>query len=163
MKISRRAEMTPRSGIREMFDLAARYDDVVSLGIGEPGFQTPPHIVEAGVKALREGHTKYTPNAGIPKLREAIAAKMSDYNLHVDGENVIVTTGAGEAVLLALLVTTDPGDEVIIPDPCWPNYFGHAAIAGVDVKLAKTYEKDHFHLRAENIESILMPRARVLS
>ena len=92
MKISRRAEMTPRSGIREMFDLAARYDDVVSLGIGEPGFQTPPHIVEAGVKALREGHTKYTPNAGIPKLREAIAAKMSDYNLHVDGENVIVTT-----------------------------------------------------------------------
>lgn len=162
MKISRRAETTPRSGIREMFDLAARYDDVVSLGIGEPGFQTPPHIVEAGIKALLEGHTKYTPNAGISQLREAIAAKMSDYGLHVNGENVIVTTGAGEAVLLALLVTTDPGDEVIIPDPCWPNYFGHAAIAGVNLKLAKAYEKDHFHLNAASIESVLTPRTRAL-
>ncbi len=162
MKISPRAEMTPRSGIREMFDLAARYEDVISLGIGEPGFQTPPHIVEAGVKALREGHTKYTPNAGILKLREAIAYKMSDYGLNVKGENVMVTTGAGEAVLLALLVITDPGDEVVIPDPCWPNYFGHAAIAGINVKPAKTYEQDHFHLRAENIESVVSHRTRVL-
>lgn len=162
MQISRRAEAMPRSGIREMFDLAASYEDVISLGIGEPGFQTPPHIVEAGVKALREGHTKYTPNAGIPNLREAIAHKMSDYGLNVNGENVMVTTGADEAILLSLLTITDPGDEVVIPDPCWPNYFGHAAIAGVYVKLAKTYEKDHFHLRAESIESLLTPRTKAL-
>ncbi|KRT34491.1 putative aspartate transaminase [Acetomicrobium hydrogeniformans ATCC BAA-1850] len=145
-----------------MFDLAASYEDVISLGIGEPGFQTPPHIVEAGVKALREGHTKYTPNAGIPNLREAIAHKMSDYGLNVNGENVMVTTGADEAILLSLLAITDPGDEVIIPDPCWPNYFGHAAIAGVYVKLAKAYEEDHFHLRAESIESLLTPRTKAL-
>lgn len=162
MKISHRAKTIPRSGIREMFDLATKYKDVISLGIGEPGFLTPLHIVEAGAKALREGHTKYTPNAGIPKLREAIAHKMSDYDLKVKGENVIVTTGAGEAVLLALLSITDPDDEVILPDPCWPNYFGHAAIAGVNVKLAKTYEQDSFHLRAENIESVITPRTRAL-
>ena len=156
MQTSRRAEASPRSGIREMFDLAASYEDVISLGIGEPGFQTPPHIIEAGVKALREGHTKYTPNAGIPDLREAIAHKMSDYGFNVNGENVMVTTEQSEAILLSLLAITDPGDEVIIQillaELLWTcRNSRRRCKAGQDVR------KDHFHLRAESIESLLTP------
>jgi len=79
------------------------------------------------------------------------------------GENVMVNNRSRwKPYCFLCLQFTDPGDEVIIPDPCWPNYFGHAAIAGVDVKLAKTYEKDHFHLRAESIESLLTPRTKAL-
>ncbi len=162
MRISQRAKGVPRSGIREMFDMAPKYKNVISLGIGEPGFPTPEHIVEAGAKALYEGHTKYTPNAGISDLRKAIAERASLDGLSVDQQNVIVTTGAGEAILLALLSTVDPGDEVLLPGPAWPNYFGQVALSGAQLKFVKTYDHDHFHLKAEAIEKAVGERTRAI-
>jgi len=162
LRISQRAKGVPRSGIREMFDMAPKYKNMISLGIGEPGFQTPKHIVEAGAKALYEGHTKYTPNAGISDLRKAIAERASLDGLRVDQQNVIVTAGAGEAVLLALMATVDPGDEVLLPDPCWPNYFGQVALSGARMNFVRTYERDHFHLKAEAIEKTISDHTRVV-
>ncbi len=162
LRISQRAKRVPRSGIREMFDMAPKYKNVISLGIGEPGFPTPKHIVEAGANALYEGHTKYTPNAGISDLRKAIAERASLDGLSVDQQNVIITAGAGEAVLLALLATVDPGDEALLPDPCWPNYFGQVALSGARMNFVRTYERDHFHLKAEAIEKTISDRTRVV-
>ena len=164
MKISNRALSGPASGIRRMFELARNYEDVVNLCIGEPGFGTPDNIIESACDALHEGHTKYTSNAGVLELREALAAKLEkDNNIVADpAENLIVTTGAGEAIMLSMLTLVDPGDEVIIPDPCWPNYYGHIGIAeGVAVP-AKSYEKDGFALTAESIESVVTEKTKVL-
>ena len=125
---------------------------------------TPDNIIESACDALHEGHTKYTSNAGVLELREALAAKLEkDNNIVADpAENLIVTTGAGEAIMLSMLTLVDPGDEVIIPDPCWPNYYGHIGIAeGVAVP-AKSYEKDGFALTAESIESVVTEKTKVL-
>jgi aspartate/methionine/tyrosine aminotransferase len=101
--------------------MAEKYQDVISLGIGEPGFTTPANIIEAAADALRQGYTKYTPNKDYRNLRAAIAAKLErDNGLAATADNVIVTTGAGEAIMLALLALVNPGDEVIyqtLPGP----------------------------------------------
>lgn len=164
MKISNRALSGPASGIRRMFELARNYENVVNLCIGEPGFGTPDNIIESACEALHEGHTKYTSNAGVLELREALAAKLEkDNHIVTDpAKNLIVTTGAGEAIMLSMLTLVNPGDEVIIPDPCWPNYYGHIGIAeGVAVP-AKSYEKDGFALTAASIESVVTDKTKVL-
>src|SRR3954447_9731933 len=113
----------PRSGIREVMDLARGRADVMHLEVGEPDFQTPVHIVEAGARALRDGHTKYTANAGTASLREAIAGKLAGRNgLAVHPDQVVVTHGAVNALLTALMVLVEPGEGILIPDPGWPNY-----------------------------------------
>lgn len=162
MKISLKAKKVSRSGIREMFDLATRYKNVVSLGIGEPSFPTPEHIVESGINALRNGYTKYTPNAGEEDLRRAIANEYSNDKSDVSSENVIVANGATEALLLALLATINVGDEILVPDPSWPNYRGQIAITGALVKNVPTYEKDKFHLDFEVLKSSLSCKSRGL-
>lgn len=164
MKISKRAKEGPRSGIREMFDLARNYDNVVNLGIGEPGFATPQNILEAGVNALRNGYTKYTPNAGMIELRQALAKKVTEKNgLTADpNKNLIVTTGAGEAMMLSLFAIVDPGDEVILADPYFPNYLGQISLAGAKPVFVKTYEKDGFHMKADAIEAAITPKTKVV-
>jgi aspartate/methionine/tyrosine aminotransferase len=112
-----------RSGIREIMDLAQGVPDVVHLEVGEPGFTTPRHIVQAAQRAIDEGFTKYTPNAGLPSLRERIASKLAKVNgLEVGMENVVVTTGAVGGLATALMAIVEPGEEVLIPDPAWPNF-----------------------------------------
>lgn len=162
--ISKKALNTPSSGIRLMYNAAVKYENVLNFCIGEPGFQTPEHIVEAARKALLEGCTKYTHNAGVLKLRQAIADKLKrDNHLDVDPEkNIICTTGAGEAILLALLTLADPGDDVLIPAPGWTNYYGHLGIAGLNNVTVKTKEEDRFCPRAQAIEEAITEKSRVL-
>jgi aspartate/methionine/tyrosine aminotransferase len=123
----------PRSGIREVMDLARGREGVVHLEVGEPDFATPRHIVEAGARALRDGHTKYTANAGTASLREAIAAKLARVNaLDVGPDQVVVTHGAVNALLTALMVLVEPGEGILVPDPGWPNYRMMATMLGAE-------------------------------
>ena len=112
-----------RSGIREIMDLAWATPGCIRLEVGQPDFPSPPHVIEAACRAAREGWTKYTPNAGIPELREAIARKFKRKNgIDASVDTITVTPGAVCAVSTSLLALLDPGDEVLIPDPGWPNY-----------------------------------------
>jgi len=163
MKISNHVECIPASQIREMFELASKYDDVISLCIGEPDFETPANIVEAGVKALRSGYTKYVPNAGIPQLREAVAEKIRINNqVDVTWENVIITFGAGQSLMSTMQVILNPNDEVIVPDPCFPNYLGYISLAGGKPIMAETFEKDRFHITNEAIERVITPNSKAV-
>ncbi len=122
----------PRSGIREIMDLAWKTPGVIHLEVGQPDFETPDHVLAAAAKAAVDGYTKYTPNAGIPEVREAFAAKVTSRNgFAATPENVVVTVGAINALLQAVMVLCDPGEAVLIPDPGWPNYEMIATVAGV--------------------------------
>ena len=116
IEISKNALSMPTSGIRAMTVLASRYDNVVSFGLGEPDFPTPENIIEAGCDALRNGWTKYVSNQGIPLLLSALAEKMRTCNgmAHVTEDNIHITFGAGQALLLTMETVLNPGDEVII-------------------------------------------------
>jgi aspartate aminotransferase len=112
----------PPQGVRVIMELAWKDPDCIHLEVGEPNFPTPPHIVEAAVEAARSGFHKYTPNAGIPELREAIAVKMRRYNgIDVDPAQVCVHPGAVTGILSALMALVNPGDEVLLPSLSWPN------------------------------------------
>ena len=164
MKLSERAKRNPASGIRFMFELAKKYDNVINLCIGEPDFPTPPHLVEAAVEALKDGHTKYTSNAGVLELRKAIAEKLEKENgIGSNPEkNIIVTVGATEAIGLAMLTLINPGDEVILPIPCWPNYNGQILMAGGVIVPVSTYEEDGFHIKAKAIEAAITPKTKLV-
>jgi aspartate aminotransferase len=124
-----------RSGIREIMDLAATRPNVIHLEVGEPNFPTPPHILDAAARAARDGYTKYTANRGLPEVRQAMATKIADRNgFSVDSiDQIVVTTGAVNAIIQALMVVSDPGDPVLLPDPAWPNYLMMATILGSPV------------------------------
>lgn len=112
----------PRSGIREFMDIAAAIPGALHLEVGQPDFATPPHIVEAAYQALKEGYTKYTPNPGLLSLREAIAEKLRDRNgVVATVDQICVTPGAVAGVFSALFTILEAGDEVLLPDPYWPN------------------------------------------
>jgi len=114
---------TPHSGIRVMADLARFVPDVLNLGVGDPNFVTPSHIIEAAERAARDGFTKYTPSDGFSSLRELLATKVYERNgLDVPVEQVVVTTGGCGGLFTSLLVLVDPGDEILLPDPGWANY-----------------------------------------
>lgn len=112
-------------------ELAGGMDDVIHLEVGDPNFDTPPHIVEAAAEAARQGYTHYTPNAGLVSLREAIVEKLRrDNQINVAIENVIVTPGAVTAAMTSLMALVEPGDEVLLPDPCWPNNLMQVRLLG---------------------------------
>lgn len=114
----------PPSGIRKFFDLVSGSKDIISLGVGEPDFITPWHVREASVYALERGRTNYTPNAGLPELREAIAEYLhkSFHVAYEPMEEVMVTVGGSEAIDLALRALITPGDEILIPEPTYISY-----------------------------------------
>jgi aspartate/methionine/tyrosine aminotransferase len=123
----------PRSGIRELMELAAVQPDAVHLEIGEPDFPTPEHILEAADRAGRSGYTKYTRNAGLLSLRESACEKLWARNaIATTPERVVVTPGAVAAIFATLMVLLPPGDQVLVPDPGWPNYRMMAAALGAD-------------------------------
>ncbi len=154
----------PFSGIRKFFDLASSMRGVISLGVGEPDFVTPWHICEAGVYSLEKGYTNYTSNCGLEELRREISSYLlRRFNLDYDyAREIIVTVGASEAVDLALRCVLEPGDEVIIPEPCFVSYKPCAVMAGGSVKTIATREADHFKLKHEELEKALTPRSKVL-
>lgn len=128
--LSDAAQRLPRSGIRAIMDRASARD-VIHLEVGEPDYPTPPHIVEAAADAARAGHTKYTSARGTSELRGAIVARLArERGLRVDPDGVMVTPGGGTALLLTYLSLLDRGDEVLIPDPGWPNTESQVLLAG---------------------------------
>ena len=149
MKFAARTEAFERSKIRVMFDLAAEAkrngEDPVRLEVGEPDFDTPAHATEAAFEAARGGATDYTESVGIKPLREAIADRLGEYGLTHTPEEIVVTTGGMEALHVVDLAVVDPGEEVLLPTPAWPNYSIHAALAGGSVRgvsMAPPYDLD---------------------
>ena len=152
------------SGVRHMFELARRYPDAINLTLGEPGFATPDYIVDAAVKSLCEGKTKYTPNAGIKPLRDAICHKLWHENkIKCDPDkNLIVTGGATQALMLAMVTLVNPGDEVIIQGPNWPDYKGQIDMVNAKVVYAKVDEKNGFKMTADVIEPLITDKTKLI-
>lgn len=152
------------SGIRKFFDIANQMENVISLGVGEPDFETPWHIREVGVDTLNNGYTFYTSNAGLLKLREAIAERIERfYGAKYDPQHeVLVTVGGSEAIDLALRATLNAGDEVIIPDPSYVSYLPCVQLAdGVPVMLPLK-EKNNFKMVPEDLEAVITPKTKIL-
>lgn len=154
----------PRSGIREVADLAAQRGGVLRLEVGEPNFATPAHIVEAGCRALRDGHTGYTANAGTGELRHAVARKLQRCNgLDVDAEQVVVTSGAVGALLQALMVLAAPGERVLVPDPGWPNYTMMATMIGAEAVAYRLHPAMGYEPELDRLAVLMAePRVKVL-
>jgi aminotransferase len=156
--------MVPPSGIRKFFDIAATMQDVISLGIGEPDFVTPDVILQAGVASLQRGDTKYTSNSGTAELRRALAAKTErlygvSYN---PDDELLITVGVSEALYLAANAILDPGDEVIVPQPCFVAYTPEVILAGgVPVTIATRFEND-FQVTGAEIEAAITPKTKAL-
>ncbi len=164
-RLSKRVQTVPPSGIRKYFDIAATMDDVISLGIGEPDFVSPPPILQAGITSLQRGHTSYTSNSGIWELREAVANNLRDrygarpYDIETE---VLITVGVSEAMYLAMQAILDPGDEVIVPQPCFVSYTASVILAGGNVVDVPTYAKDNFFVSPEAIEAAITPNTKAL-
>ena len=163
LRISQRAKQYPASGIRKMFDLAAQYPEAIKLTVGEPNFDTPQYIKDAAKRALDEGQTHYAPNAGTTELREAVAAKYrKQYWEGYTKDHVIITVGAMEGLFLAMMTLLDPGDEILVPDPCFPNYYGQASSIGARAVPVPTYEEYDYRIQAADIEKAVTPRTRAI-
>ncbi len=162
--IARHIASVPPSGIRRFFDIAATMEDVISLGIGEPDFITPEPILNAGIQSLERGETQYTSNSGVQELREALEIHLaSRYNVSYDpNTEILVTVGVSEALYLALAAVTDPGDEVIVPTPCFVSYHPEVAFAGGTPVTLQARPEDDFQVRAADIEALITPKTKAL-
>jgi aminotransferase len=162
--LSERVKAVPPSGIRRFFDILATMTDVISLGVGEPDFDTPRQIVEAGVESLREGRTHYTSNYGTIELRRALAAHLERrYGVSYDpAKELLITVGASEAVDLALRATCDPGDEVILHEPSYVAYVPAIVFAGGVPVHVRTRFEDDFALDPAAVEVAITPRTKAL-
>ncbi|HEV2004978.1 MAG TPA: aminotransferase class I/II-fold pyridoxal phosphate-dependent enzyme [Candidatus Limnocylindrales bacterium] len=159
-----RVKAVPPSGIRRFFDILADMTDVISLGIGEPDFETPRSIIEAGVESLREGRTHYTSNYGTVELRRALSRHLDGlYGVRYDpATELLITVGASEAVDLALRATCDPGDEVILHEPSYVAYVPAIVFAGgVPIRVPTRFEDD-FALDPAAVEAAITPRTKAL-
>jgi aminotransferase len=162
--LSERVRAVPPSGIRRFFDIVATMTDVISLGIGEPDFDTPRSIIEAGVESLREGRTHYTSNYGTLELRNALSRHLDRlYGVRYDpATELLITVGASEAVDLALRATCDPGDEVILHEPSYVAYVPAIVFAGgVPVHVGTRFEDD-FALDPAAVEAAITPRTKAI-
>jgi aminotransferase len=162
--VARRVAAVPPSGIRRFFDIAATMDDVISLGIGEPDFVTPPEILDAGIRSLRQGQTHYTSNSGTVELRQAIADHLARlYGVSYEARSeVLVTVGVSEALYLALTAVLDPGDDVIVPTPCFVSYQPEVVLAGgIPVPLVTRLEDD-FQTRAADVEALITEHTKAV-
>ncbi|MDF9746621.1 pyridoxal phosphate-dependent aminotransferase [Natrinema salsiterrestre] len=153
-ELSDRVQAVPPSGIRRFFEIAEERDEVISLGVGEPDFATPWAARDAAIASLEQGKTSYTANRGKRELRESIADYVADrFDLGYDpDEEIIVTTGASEAVDLAFRAFVDPGDTVAVAQPCYISYEPGVTFAGGEVLPVPTTEEDDFRLTVEGLE-----------
>ncbi len=163
MQLSERSKQYAFSGVRAVFEKALNYKDTINFGIGEPGFATGRNVIDAAYRAMNEGATKYVSNAGLQPLREAIAEKYRrEQGIPCTPSNVHVFNGATHALLMAMLCTMDPGDEILIPCPYYAAYIGMADVACVGIVDVPVYEKDKFHVKAENLEKCLTPKTKAI-
>ena len=162
--INRRvAELKP-SGIRKFFDIVATMQDVISLGIGEPDFLTPPAISEAGINSIKRGDTHYTSNAGMIELRQSLSRHLEKkYQVAYDpNSELIITVGVSEALYLAFTAILEVGDEVIVPTPCFVSYQAEVILAGgVPVEVPSRFEDD-FNPDPAAIEAAITPRTKMI-
>jgi aminotransferase len=154
----------PRSGIRDFFDIVQSMDNVVSLGIGEPGFVTPWHIREAAIFALERGKTGYTSNFGLLKLRRAIATYLKEhYHVEYDpNTEVLVTVGVSEALDIALRAIVNPGDEILYHEPCYVSYLPSVSLVHGVGKAIRTRAENKFALTAEDVAAAVTPRSKAI-
>ena len=167
MEISERAaQLTPSLTLSidsKAKAMKAEGIDVCGFGAGEPDFDTPEHIKTAAIAALQAGFTKYTPSAGIPELRQAIAEKLTaDNGLTYRAGQVIVSNGAKHSCYNAILATCQPGDEVIIPAPYWVSYPDMVRLVGAEPVIVPTMERNNWKMRAEDFENAMTPRTKML-
>lgn len=162
--IAQRIEDVPPSGIRRFFDIAATMEDVISLGIGEPDFVSPKPIIEAGLRALQNGETHYTSNSGILRLRQALAKHLAKlYQVNYDPEReILITVGVSEALYLALMAIIEPGDEVIVPTPCFVSYQPEVIFAGGRPVTVPTKHEDEFQITAEAVEPLITEKTKAI-
>ena len=151
------------SGIRKFFDLAADMPHCISLGVGEPDFKTPWSVRDAGIRSLELGRTKYTANSGLKELRGEICNYLQRrFDLHYKEENILVTVGGSEAIDLTIRAVVQPGDEVIIPEPCFVCYEPITQLTGgVPVHIA-TRAEDKFRLTADQLRAAITPKTKLL-
>jgi len=162
--ISQRANQISPSGIRKFFDLLASIEGVISLGVGEPDYATPWHICEAAIESLEKGQTMYTSNLGMPKLRQELSRYLKNtYNLEYDvNSELLVTVGVSEALDLTMRAILDPGDEVIMADPCYVSYNPCVTLAGGIPIMVPTSEENNFELSATDIEARITSKTRAI-
>lgn len=163
-RLSKRVAGLKPSGIRKFFDIAATMKDVISLGIGEPDFTTPKPILDAGIRSLQNGETHYTSNAGRMELREAIAQNLQKlYNVKYDPANeIIATVGVSEALYLTFTAILEPGDEVIIPTPCFVSYQAEVILAGgVPIEIPARLE-NNFTIDPADIRKAITPKTKII-
>lgn len=160
------ARSIPPSGIRRFFDLvsSSKDKDIITLGVGEPDFVTPWRVRDAAVYALEKGKTQYTSNAGMPELREAIANYLhTSFNVSYDPANeMIVTVGGSEGIDLALRALIEPGDEILIPEPCYISYSPITSLGGGVAVGIETFAEDSFKLTEASLRAAITPKSKVL-
>jgi (5-formylfuran-3-yl)methyl phosphate transaminase len=167
MSVSRRAtEIRPfvvMDVVARAKELECAGRDIVRLEIGDPDFPTPDVITRAAETAMAEGSTHYTQSLGLPDLREALSARYaSHYGVAVDPDNIVVTQGTSPAMLLLFGALLDPGDEVIMPDPCYPAYPNYVTFLGGVPKLVRVRAEDHFRYRPEEVRAAIGPRTKAI-
>ena len=152
------------SGIRKFFDIASEIEGTISLGVGEPDFDTPWHIRQKGIESLEEGKTVYTSNAGLKELRIEVCNYLNRrYGLSYNYENeALLTVGGSEAIDVALRSMIEQGDEVILPTPCYVSYEPCAVLAGAVVKTIELKNENEFRLTPEELEAAITPKSKIL-
>ena len=161
--ISNRIATLKPSGIRKFFDIAATMKDVISLGIGEPDFTTPGPILQAGIRSLQRGETHYTSNSGVTEVRQALSKHLEElYGVHYDPSEIILTVGGSEALNLAAIALLDPGDELIIPTPCFVTYQAAAIMAGGVAVEVPCRMENNFDVDPKEIAAAITPRTKAI-
>ncbi len=165
IELSETVEELEPSGIREFFDLVMGMDDVISLGVGEPDFATPWHIREAAIKSLEDGYTNYTSNQGMPRLRNLLAEHLNDkHKFKYDpDEELLITTGVSEGMDLAMRALINPGDEVIIPTPCYVSYKPTVVMPGGKPRFLDTSRGGDFKINPRRLRDLINKKTKILA
>jgi aminotransferase len=163
-KLSKVTVSLPPSGIRKFFDLVVGREDIVSLGVGEPDFSTPMKFCAPAIEAIKKGKTSYTSNYGLLELREAIGDYLKRrFNVsYKPAGEMVITVGVSEALDISLRAIIDPGDEVIVPEPCFVSYVPMIRLAGGNPRILETSFEDGFRPRLEQLENLVSPRTKAI-
>lgn len=160
--VSEKSKKSPRSVIREMFAMQTGMTDIVSFALGEPDFAAPKHIIDAAVDSLHRGETHYTPNAGIPALREAVAKSYQERGLDYKASEILIGAGAISVLCLACTAILDIGDEVLLPDPGWANYKGLMMQVGAVPVPVKVHEHNGFMYDIDDLRAAITPKTKLI-
>ncbi|WP_437833299.1 pyridoxal phosphate-dependent aminotransferase (plasmid) [Niallia taxi] len=162
--LSRKIQGIKAAKVRQMYELSQGLDDVVSFVIGEPEFDTPKNIIDAAKKAMDNGETHYTPNAGILPLRVAVSKHFLEFDKvsYNPEDEIFITVGGMQGLSLSLLILTNPGDEVIVSDPCYTNYFGMIEMNNAVPVTVPVFEEEGFHFTEERLRKAITPKTKAI-